>query len=151
MDTKDPNNETKSKSLPPSRALNDKRRSNSRGALSQSRDSENKEKDQERHKRSPEEREELEFAEKLKKAETQEERDRLLARRQKFGNNFQPIESTKKVISLKSKADNSINEESFGERRVRKAGKEPEDTLDMFNKDNLSEKNTADKVKGKVF
>ena len=111
MDTIDPNNETKSKSLPPSRALNDKRRSNSRGALSQSRDSENKEKDQERHRRNPEEREEREFAEKLKKAETQEERDRLLARRQKFGNNFQPIEPTKKVISLKSKTDNSINED----------------------------------------
>ena len=83
-------NGSKSKSLPPSRVLEDKRRSNSRGAVSQSRDQDNIEKkSKEIVKETPEEREEREFADKLKRAETQEDRDRLIARRQKFTNKVQ--------------------------------------------------------------
>merc|ERR1711881_101209 len=90
--------------------------------MGQSRDLE-QEKAKEKHKATPEEIEEREFAEKLKRAETQEDRDRLLARRQKFRNNFQPIEATKKVISLKTKTDNANDDESNDDTIHRKKDK----------------------------
>jgi hypothetical protein len=124
---KDSNYDSKSKSLPPTKASNDKRPSNSRGALSQSRDSEHHQKDREKPRKTPEEIEEKEFAEKLKRAETQVDRDRLLARRQKFRNNFQPIGATKKLISLKTKTDHANEGESFDEARLRKKDKEIND------------------------
>ena len=104
-------------SLPPSKASRDERRSTSRGTISQSRDSSNMEKDGiNKPKETPEEREERKFEEKLRLAATQEERDKLIARRQKFQNTAKPIELTKKVISLKSKAD---HEEPLNEKRMR--------------------------------
>ena len=104
-------------SLPPSKASRDERRSTSRGTISQSRDSSNMEKDGiNKPKETPEEREERKFEEKLSLAATQEERDKLIARRQKFQNTAKPIELTKKVISLKSKAD---HEEPLNEKRMR--------------------------------
>merc|ERR1712223_603323 len=110
-------NETKSMSLPPSKASRDERRSTSRGTISQSRDSSNREKDGiNKPKETPEEREERKFEEKLSLAATQEERDKLIARRQKFQNTAKPIELTKKVISLKSKPD---LEEPLNEKRMR--------------------------------
>ena len=136
---KDSNNDAKSKSLPPARALNDKRRSNSRGALSQSRDSEHHEKDKEKIRATPEEIEEKEFAEKLKRAETQVDRDRLLARRQKFKNNFQPIEATKKLISLKTKTDNANDQESFHETRLRKKDNEISEPIECRRNDTRTE------------
>ena len=109
-------NDGKSKSLPPSRDLINGRRSNSRGTISQSRnvDGSDINADQ-KEKETPEEREERQFNEKLKRASNQEERDRLLARRQKFRND-QPIELTKKVISLKSKPDDLAHEISVKEK-----------------------------------
>ena len=111
-------NDGKSKSLPPSRALINDRKSNSRGAISQSRDVDGSDKiaDQ-KEKETPEERDERQFNEKLKRASTQEERERLLARRQKFRND-QPIELKKKVISLKSKPDDLTHEISVKEKSV---------------------------------
>ena len=124
-DKNDQECETKSKSLPPSRALGDSRRSNSRGAASQSRDIDHKDKDGRAHRQeTAEEREEREFNERLKHAETQEDKERLLARRQKFMKTVQPIEPTKKVISLKSKMDYSIDDEPLNEKRLRRKNEE---------------------------
>ena len=192
VEIQEQNNDNKSKSLPPSRALGDSRRSSSRGAISQSRDLDRIEKKEDSAKETPEEREERQFAEKLRRTETQEERDRLLARRQKFKNNLQPIELTKKVISLKSKID-SVNDEPLNEKRLRNKNKDVgdlierrrndgkvenqalvtqsnktkfsrltsdtgdsislgiEDTLDMFDEENLEISNRSIKVQGTVF
>ena len=57
--------DVKSKSLPPSRALQNNRRSNSRGAISQSRDVDVRDDNEKRTKETPEEKEEREFQEKL--------------------------------------------------------------------------------------
>ena len=191
VEIQEQNNDNKSKSLPPSRALGDSRRSSSRGAISQSRDLDRIEKKEDSAKETPEEREERQFAEKLRRTETQEERDRLLARRQKFKNNLQPIELTKKVISLKSKID-SVNDEPLNEKRLRNKNKDVgdlierrrndgkvenqalvtqsnktkfsrltsdtgdsislgiEDTLDMFDEENLEISNRSIKVQGTV-
>ena len=143
--------DVKSKSLPPSRALQNNRRSNSRGAISQSRDVDVRDDNEKRTKETPEEKEEREFQEKLNRAATQEERDRLVARRQKF-QNVQPIGLTKKVISLKSKLDEKKSEEALEENsssaKARKSiisrlssetgdaiSLDVDDTLDMFEKD----------------
>ena len=144
--------DVKSKSLPPSKAQTNNRRSNSRGAVSQSRDIDIRGDDNEKKsKETPEEKEEREFQEKLDRAATQEERDRLVARRQKF-QNVQPIGLTKKVISLKSKVDEKKSEEIFTENSSSAKARNPiisrlssetgdaisldvDDTLDMFEED----------------
>ena len=156
--------DVKSKSLPPSRALQNNRRSNSRGAISQSRDVDVRDDNKKRTKETPEEKEEREFQEKLNRAATQEERDRLVARRQKF-QNVQPIGLTKKVISLKSKLDEKKSEEALKENSSAKARKpiisrlssetgdaislDVDDTLDMFEKD--TDKVQLSKSKGIYF
>ena len=156
--------DVKSKSLPPSRALQNNRRSNSRGAISQSRDVDVRDDNEKRTKETPEEKEEREFQEKLNRAATQEERDRLIARRQKF-QNVQPIGLTKKVISLKSKLDEKKSEEALKENSSAKARKpiisrlssetgdaislDVDDTLDMFEKD--TDKVQLSKSKGIYF
>ena len=155
--------DVKSKSLPPSRALANNRRSNSRGAISQSRDVDIKNDDNDkRTKETLEEKEEREFQEKLNRAATQEERDRLVARRQKF-QNVQPIGLTKKVISLKSKLDDKKSEETLKENPSSAKARKPiisrlssetgdaisldvDDTLDMFEED--SDKVQSSKSKG---
>ena len=155
--------------------LEDKRRSNSRGAVSQSRDQDNIEKkSKEIVKETPEEREEREFADKLKRAETQEDRDRLIARRQKFTNKVQPIEITKKVISLKRKGEFVNYDEPLNEKRLRNKNKATSDqietkessitsdsgdattlriegTLDMLDKNNHETSNPVVKTKGTIY
>ena len=86
-DKNDTENDSKSKSLPPSKVQENNRRSNSRSAVSQSKDAEQREDYYtDRPKETADEREEREFQERLRRAETQEDRERMLARRKKFMN-----------------------------------------------------------------
>ena len=161
-DTSENVSDVKSKSLPPSRALTNNRRSNSRGAVSQSRDVDVRGDNEKGTKETPEEKEEREFQEKLNRAATQEERDRLVARRQKF-QNVQPIGLTKKVISLKSKLDDKKSEEALIDNSSSAKARKPilsrlssetgdaisldvDDTLDMFEED--TDKAQLSKSKG---
>ena len=93
--------------------------------------------------------EEREFQERLRRADTQEDRERMLARRQKFKNTSQPIEPIKKVISLKSKIDYAIDDEPLNEKRMRRRSKEAKEAGERGVSE-IQTKESADITKGRL-
>jgi len=125
----------KSKSLPPA-----KRRSAS------------KEGKEEKKKETAEEKEEREFQERLAKTKSQDERDKMIARRKKFQSD-QPVSAAEsKVISLKTQARENSSKQDLDKSLDRQESELSEavelgieDTLDMFDEEQEQEEETDDR------